>query len=202
MHRPHHRAGDRRQAWGGQGVAPAAARRRGCRPGVDGERHHRPGGPDAGTARRVRSVGPPGAASMSSCRSGAPTRRSASAIAMRCRRCAPRPPTASPAGSRRHLAHRLPASDRRKRTPGPARAGPARGRHSGAGQGTRRPVGQTVAAAGRARRAAARAGADAEGTGSTAQDRAADSDGAAAHIAGHGCGERGDRRGSFRAFAV
>ena len=35
----------RRQTWGGQGAPSAAARRRRCRPGLDGERHHRPGGP-------------------------------------------------------------------------------------------------------------------------------------------------------------
>ena len=51
----------RRQARGGQGAAPAAARRRRCRPGLDGERHHRPGGPGAGAARRLRPAGPPGA---------------------------------------------------------------------------------------------------------------------------------------------
>ena len=89
----------RRQARGGQGATPAAARRRRCRPGLDGERHHRSGGPGAGAARRLRPAGPAGAgAPACSCRSGAPTRRSASATAMHCRRCAPTPPIASSAG--------------------------------------------------------------------------------------------------------
>jgi hypothetical protein len=90
----------------------------------------------------------------------------------------------------------LSASGGGKRADGAARTRPA-GSSRRAGQGGRGRQRQTLAAARRARRAAAHTGANAEGTCRAAQGGAADRDGVAAGAAGQGGGPGGDRAGEF-----